>query len=164
MISRKMQEKLNEQLRREYHSSYLYLAMASYCRTLGLDGAAHWMRVQSREELEHAMKFFDYVEHQQSQPILAAIEQPPASFESVAQVFEKTVEHEKYVTRSINELYGAAVEEKDYATQAFLQWFVSEQIEEEAEAQRILDRIRMIGDSRGSLLYLDKELGKRQAK
>jgi ferritin len=161
MISKKMLENLNRQLNREYSSHYIYLAMSAYCRALGMDGAAHWMRVQATEEMGHAMKFFDYVEQQQARVTLAAIDQPADKFKSIQEAFDKTLAHERYITKSINELMDLAHQEKDYATQTFLQWFVTEQVEEEANAQTIVDRIKMIGDSTSGLLYLDKELGKR---
>ena len=163
MISKKMEKALNEQFNREYYSSYLYLAMSAYCVSTNYDGAASWMRLQAQEEMTHAMKFYDYIHHQQAGVVLEAIDQPSAKFKSVLDAFEKTLAHEKYITKSINDLYALAVQEKDFATQAFLQWFVSEQIEEESEAQRVVDRIRMIGGSVSGLLYLDKELGKRSA-
>lgn len=163
MISKKLQDKLNEQINREYFSSYLYLAMSAYCTSISMDGCAAWLRVQAEEELEHALKIFDYLHHQQARVTLAAIAQPQLKVKSVQDVFKQTLAHEKYISKSIHELMLAAQQEKDFASQAFLQWFVTEQVEEEAEAQRIVDRLRMIGDSVNGLLYLDRELGKRQA-
>ncbi|MFM7242904.1 MAG: ferritin [Planctomycetaceae bacterium] len=162
MISRSMQDLLNAQLNREYASSYAYLGMAAYADSVSLVGFAHWLRVQHREELEHALKFYDYLNAQNGRVTLAAIAPPRAEYSSIAEVFQKVLEHEKSITRSINELYGAAEAEKDYATKTFLSWFVSEQVEEESEAQLMVDKLAMIGDSKGSLLYLDKEAKKRE--
>jgi len=161
MISKKMLDELIAQINREFYSSYLYLSMASYATSINLEGFAKWLRVQTAEEYSHAMKIYDYVEHQQGRVLLGALAEPPAKFKSVLDIFEKTLAHEKHITSSIHALYSLAEKEKDYATQAFLQWFVSEQVEEEAEAQRVVDRIKMVGDSMSVLLYLDKEMGKR---
>ena len=162
MISPKIQDLLNAQLNREYSSSYAYLAMAAYAESLSLLGFASWLRVQHREELEHALKFYEYIHAQNGRVTLAALDQPRAEYGSIVEVFAKVLEHEKYITRSIHELYGAAEAEKDYATKTFLGWFVSEQVEEEAAAQLMVDRLAMIGDSKGSLLYLDKDARKRE--
>lgn len=162
MITAKMQDLLNAQLHREYSSSYAYLGMAAFAESMSLLGFAHWLRVQHREELEHALKFYEYINAQNGRVILHAIEQPRAEYSSIFEVFQKVLEHEKLITRSINELYGAAEAEKDYATKTFLSWFVSEQVEEEGEAQLMVDKLAMIGESKGSLLYLDKEAKKRE--
>lgn len=162
MISATMQSLLNAQLHREYSSSYVYLGMAAYAESVSLLGFAHWLRVQHREELEHALKFYEYINAQNGRVTLHAIEQPRAEYSSIFEVFQKVLEHEKLITRSINELYGAAEAEKDYATKTFLSWFVSEQVEEEGEAQLMVDKLAMIGESKGSLLYLDKEAKKRE--
>ena len=162
MISPKMQDLLNAQLNLEYSSSYLYLAMAAYAESISLVGFANWLRVQHREELEHALKFYEYINAQNGRVTLGKIEQPQGEYKSIIEVFHKVLEHEKFITRSINELYGAAEAEKDYATKTFLGWFVSEQVEEEGAAQLMVDKLGMIGESKGSLLYLDKEAKKRQ--
>lgn len=162
MISPKMQDLLNAQLHREYAASYTYLGMAAYAESISLVGFAHWLRVQHREELDHAMKFYEYINAQNGRVDLRAIEQPRADYASIVEVFQKVLEHEKYITRSINELYGAAEAEKDYATKTFLGWFVSEQVQEEGDAQLMVDKLAMIGESKGSLLYLDKEAKKRE--
>lgn len=162
MLSPKMQDLLNAQLHREYSSSYVYLAMAAYAESISLVGFAHWLRVQHREELEHAMKFYEYINAQDGRVTLGAIEQPRAEYASIFEVFRKVLEHEQHITRSINELYAAAEAEKDYATKTFLGWFVSEQVEEEGEARLMVDKLAMIGESKGSLLYLDKEAKKRE--
>lgn len=162
MISSKIQDLLNAQLNREYSSSYAYLGMAAYAESESLVGFAHWLRVQHREELEHALKFYDYINAQNGRVTLDAIAKPRADYGSIFEVFQKVLEHEKVITTSIHELYGAAEAEKDYATKTFLAWFVSEQVEEESEAQLMVDKLGMIGDSKGSLLYLDKEAKKRE--
>ena len=162
MITARMQKLLNAQLNREYSSSYAYLAMAAYAESLSLVGFAHWLRTQHREELEHALKFYEYIHAQNGRVTLAAITEPRAEYASIFEVFQKVLEHEQFITRSIHEVYAAAEAEKDYATKTFLGWFVSEQVEEEAAAQLMVDRLAMIGESKGSLLYLDKEARKRE--
>ena len=161
MLGKKLHAALNEQFNREYYSSYLYLAMAAYATSINLDGFASWLRVQANEEMEHAMKFFDYIHDRQGKAELEAISRPPAKYKNILDLFEKVVAHETHITGSIYALCELAEKEKDYATQAFLQWFVTEQVEEEANAQRVFDRLKMAGDSTGALLYFDKEMGKR---
>ncbi len=162
MISKRILDKLNEQIKKEFYSSYLYLAMSTWCKTSSLEGFAQWLRVQAEEEHGHGMKILGFIEDRGGQVVLETIEQPPASFESVRQIFEKALGHERFVTKSINEICELSDAEKDYATKDFLGWFVREQIEEEANAQLICDKLKMIGDSAGSLLYLDKEMKKRK--
>ena len=161
MISKKLAEKINDQITKELESSYLYLAMSCDCAGRSLLGFAAWLRKQSEEEYEHAMKFLQYLEDQQAKVELEALRKPPSKFESVQKIFDGVLAHEKGVTKSINEIYKIAQSEDDFASQAFLNWFVTEQIEEEASAALIVDKLGMIGSSAGSLLYLDKEMGKR---
>lgn len=164
MISKRMLKKLNEQINKEYYSSYLYLAMSIYCKSQSLDGFGVWLRAQSQEELQHALKFIHYIEERQEKPVLGPIAQPSSSFKSVQAVFSQVLEHERSITASIYELCELADEDKDYATKAELAWFVKEQVEEESTAQLIVEKLGMIGDSTGGLLYLDKDLGKRANK
>jgi ferritin len=161
MLNKKMLEKLNAQLNREYSSSYIYLAMSTWCASKSFDGSAAWLRIQAQEELGHALKFVKYIEDQGHHATLRAIDEPQAEFDSLREVFEKTLEHEQFITKSIHELFAAATAEKDYPTQSFLKYFIDEQVEEEANASQIVDRLEMAGDSKGALLYLDKDLGKR---
>lgn len=161
MISSKIQDLLNAQLNREYTSSYAYLGMAAYAESVSLVGFAHWLRVQHREELEHALKFYEYINAQNGRVTLEAITKPRADYGSIVEVFNKVLEHEQAITRSIHELYAVAEADKDYATKNFLAWFVGEQVEEEGAARLMVDKLAMIGESKGSLLYLDKEAKKR---
>jgi ferritin len=161
MIGQRMQEALNRHVQAEVASSYLYLAMSAWCEAKAWKGFARWLRVQSDEELAHAKKILDFLLARGGEARLGAIEAPPAAFASVNDVFEKVLEHERNVTAFVNDLYGAAQQEKDRAAEVFLQWFVSEQVEEEARAGEIVDRLRMIGDKSSAALYLDKEYGKR---
>ena len=162
MLDKKILGLLNLQLNREYYSSYLYLSMAAYCDSLSFVGFANWFRVQSQEELDHAGKFFDHITVRQARVKLTEIEEPPFNFKSVLDVFEEALSHEQKITKWINEIYSAAEKEHDHATKQFLAWFIDEQVEEEASAQLMVDKLRMIGESKGSLLYLDKEAKKRQ--
>lgn len=162
MVSTKMQDALNRQINAELYSSYLYLSMAAWMESENLSGCAQWMRVQSREEHSHAMKLFDYLVACDARVVLDAIDEPPLKWKSALDVFSATLTHEKKVTAAIAALMSAAVAEKDYATQGLLQWFVNEQVEEEASALRIVDVLKMIGDSAQGLIMLDRELAQRK--
>jgi len=153
---------LNQQLNRELYSGYLYLSMAAYFDSLGLKGFASWMKVQWKEELVHAMKFFDYISSRGGRVELYAIEEPPKSWNSPLNAFEYALEHEKKVTKLINELVDLAIAEKDHATFNMLQWFVMEQVEEEESFSDIVEKLRLSKDDSGILLLLDAELGKRK--
>lgn len=161
MLSQKMQDTMNEQIKNELYSAYLYLSMSAYCESINMPGFAHWMRLQAEEETEHAMKFYAFMHERGNRVLLQAIEQPPTEFESPLAIFEMTMEHEQKVTAMINNLYALAVEEKDYASQSFLQWFVDEQVEEESSADEILQMLKVIGDKVQALFMLDRELGRR---
>jgi ferritin len=162
MLSKKMLEALNKQINAEYASSYLYLSMAAYFETATLKGFAKWMRLQAKEEEEHALKFFDYINDRGGRVTLLPIPAPPKDFPSVLAVMEATLKHEQKVTSLIHALVDQAIEEKDHATHIFLHWFVEEQVEEEANASEIVEKLKMINQSSGGLLMLDKELGKRE--
>ena len=162
MISKKMQQAISDQITAEFYSSYLYLAMSAWCETQNLKGFAGWMRMQSEEEKEHAFKLFDYLVNRGGSVMLGALEAPPGDFDSVQDVFEKTLAHEKGVTASIHKLNEMAMQEKDYATTAHLQWFITEQVEEEASAEEILNQIKMVEGRPGSLFYIDRHVGKRE--
>ena len=161
MISAKMQKTINNQIQAELYSANLYLAMSGYCMSKNLKGFANWLRVQYQEETMHALKFVDYILERGGQLELKEIEAPPTEFGKPVEVFEKILAHEEHVTSLINKLYEVAVEEKDVAAQIFLQWFVTEQVEEEASASEVLEQLRMIGDKNSELFYLDKELATR---
>ncbi len=161
MISKKMTETLTKQINKELYSGYLYLAMASQAEHSGFKGTAQWFKVQAGEETNHAKKMYDYVQQQGEKVILQAIDQPPAEFASVLDMFEKTLAHEKAVTASINQLVDQANKENDHATAIMLQWFVTEQVEEEATPAEILQQLKAIGSSAGSLYMIDHHLGKR---
>jgi len=161
MLSKTMQDAINEQIQKEYHSSYLYLAMAAYCEASNLPGSAIWMRVQSREELTHAMKLFEHMVDRGGRVTLQAIPQPAAEYKSALDVFEKVLAHEQLVTASIHKLYALAVKENDYPGQIMLQWFVTEQVEEEKNAGQVVEQLKAVGESKTSLMLLDRHLGKR---
>jgi ferritin len=164
MISKSMCSEINEQLNRELYSAYLYQAMSSQSAHEGLSGFAAWFSQQAREEAGHAFKFYNYVLGQDARVELKAIDAPPASFKSPLAMFEETLKHEKLITRSISSLVELAVKEKDYATQIFLQWFVTEQVEEESTVQGVLAKIRLVGTDARGLYLVDRELGARQAR
>jgi len=161
MISKKMQSELNEQVNKEFYSAYLYLAMSAYCTKIGLPGFANWMRLQYEEENMHVTKMYDYILDQGGEIHLKKIEEPPTEYGSPLDIFEKTLEHEQFITRSIHDLMGLAIEERDYATQTFLQWYVSEQVEEESNVHDVLNPLRMVGNDKGGLMMIDQNLGRR---
>ncbi len=160
MLNEKMEEALNEQINREMYSAYLYMDMSAYSTHIGLNGFANWFMVQYQEEMTHAMKIYDYINEQGGQVKLKEIKKPPSEFESPLKMFEATLEHEKFITKSINELMDLAIKENDHATQIFLHWFVTEQIEEEANDNEIIAKLKLVGDGNG-LFMLDKELAAR---
>jgi ferritin len=161
MLKQKVQDALNEQIKHELYSAYVYLAVAAYCDRQSFIGFAHWMREQSKEELGHALKIYDFISDRGGIVQLQSIDKPPVDYGTPLQVAEKALEHEKRVTGLMERLYKLAVKENDYATQAMLQWFIEEQVEEEKNAAQLVDRIKMAGDDRATLLMLDMELGKR---
>jgi len=163
MLSEAMQSAINEQIRNELYSGYLYLSMSAYAEASNLPGLAHWMRMQYQEEVAHAMRFFDYVNERGGRVVLGAIDQPPMEFESPLAVFEQTLEHERKVTAMINDLYELALEEKDYPSQVMLHWFIDEQVEEESSAEQILETLKMVGDQPQGLVMLDRALAERAA-
>ena len=163
MISPKMLEALTSHVQEELYSANLYLAMSAWCHAKAFKGFGHWLRVQYGEELAHAQKMLDYLVERGGEANVGAVVAPGASFGTPLQVFEKVLEHERQVTKGIEALHAAAVAEKDTAAQVFLQWFVAEQVEEEARVQEIVDKLRLVGDKSSSALYLDKEYGKRSA-
>jgi len=161
MISKKMASALNEHLNKELYSSYLYLSMQAYCEDAGLKGFANWFNVQVQEEIFHAQKVYKYILDQGEKVILEAIEKPQNKFKSSFDLFEKTLKHEKEVTARINRLIDLAKKEKDHATDGMLQWFVSEQVEEETSVNDIIQQLKLIGKDGSGLFMLDRELGQR---
>jgi ferritin len=161
MITKKMEDALNDQINKELYSSYLYLAMSAYFEAGDLVGFASWMRVQAQEELVHVMKFYDYIQERDGRPVLTQIAAPPKEWKSPSAAFEEAYKHEQLVSASINELVNVAETEKDKASFAFLQWFVNEQVEEEASALAIVKKLRLAGDSRSALFMMDTELSQR---
>lgn len=161
MISKKTQSALEKHIGAEIESAYLYLAMSAWCESKAFKGFGRWLRIQFEEELAHATKMLDYLLSRGCTVSFGAISAPEAKFGSILDVFRKTLEHERSVTERVHRLHALAGTEKDTATQVFLQWFVTEQVEEEARAAEIVDKLRMVDDRPGSALYLDKEYGKR---
>jgi len=161
MLKEKIQKTLNQQVNAELYSSYLYLSMASYFESINLKGFANWMRVQTQEELVHAMKFYDFIIERGGTTLLSSIEGPPTEWPSPLAVFEHAYEHEQKVTGLINDLVDLAIAEQDHATNNFLQWFVAEQVEEEASADEVVQKIKLMGDASGGLFMLDRELTQR---
>ena len=163
MISKTLQDAINEQINFELFSAYLYLSMSAHFEKQNLSGFANWTRVQYQEETGHAMKLYKYVFERSGAVTLKAIAQPATKFKTPVDVFKEVLKHEQKVTSLINKLYELAVKEKDYAAQIFLQWFVNEQVEEEKNATDIINMLEMIGDSPVSLIMADRQLGARKA-
>jgi ferritin len=161
MLSQKVQDALNEQLNWELYSSYLYAAMSAYFHSVNLKGAANWMRVQAMEELTHAGKFFDFIHERGGRVLLKEVAAPPKEWASPLAAFEEALAHEQKVTARINDLVNLVLEEKDHATHIFLQWFVSEQVEEEASVGDVVGDLKLVGDHPGRLFMIDRELGQR---
>ena len=161
MINESMQKAINEQINKELYSSYLYLSMSAYFETKNLAGFAKWLRMQAGEELEHGMKFFEYVNERGGKVELKAIAGVPTEWKGNLEVFKQVQEHEAAVTASIHSLYEVALKEKDYASQVMLQWFINEQVEEEKNAADIVQRLEMMDAKGNGVLMLDHELGKR---
>jgi len=160
-MEKKMLNALNKQINAELYSAYLYLAMSAYFESVNLSGCAHWMRAQAGEEQAHAMKFYKFICERRERVELTAIAMPAKEWDSPLAVFEDAFAHEQKVTKMINDLMVLALETKDYATQSFLKWFVDEQVEEESNADEIVQKIKMIGNNAAMMLMVDQELGKR---
>ncbi len=161
MISQKLEEAFNNQINAELYSSYLYLSMVAYFESTNLPGFGQWMRCQAQEEVTHAMKFFHFVHERGGRVKLTAIDGPPTEWASPLAAFEAAYAHEQKVSGMINDLVDLAIEERDHAANNFLQWFVSEQVEEEASADEVVNKIKLAGDRGGGLFMLDRELGSR---
>jgi ferritin len=161
MLNKKMEKALNEQINREMYSAYLYMSMSAHCTNAGLKGFANWFMVQYHEEMLHAMKIYEYINLQGGKVVLKAMPQPASEFKSPLDMFKKTLEHEQYITKSINELTELAISEKDHATRIFLQWYVTEQVEEEGNDNEIIAQLNIIKDNPQGLMMLDKDLSAR---
>lgn len=161
MLNKEIEKALNDQIKNELYAAYLYLSMSAYFTAENLGGFAHWMRMQREEEIAHAMKIFDFVQDRDGRISLQALDKPPSDFGSPLAVMEEALGHEQKVTQRINELYELAIKHKDYPTQTLLQWFVTEQVEEEATAKQLVDQLKLVGDNSAALLMLDRELGVR---
>ena len=163
LMSESLEKRFSAQIGAEFFSFYSYLQISAYFERTNLPGCARWMRLQADEEQLHAMKFWDYVMARGNTVILPPIDSPETDFASPLSAFERALEHERSVSRSIHDLYGHATRENDYASFALLQWFVAEQVEEENTVVQIIEQLRMVGDDGPALLILDKELGSRTA-
>ncbi len=162
MLSKKMLDALNNQVNAEFYAAFIYLSMATHFEDQNLPGFAHWMGEQYKEEVEHAMKIYGYINDRGGRVIIKAIDQPPVDFSSPLDVFQKALEHEVKVTGMINNLMDIAEEKKDRATRVFLHWFIEEQVEEEKNASEIIETLKMIGDKGHALIMLDRQLAQRK--
>ena len=163
MISKEMEKAINEQINREFYSAYLYLSMATFLAEKNVTGMAQFMKVQAQEETTHAMKMYDYVEEQGGRVLLDAIDKPDTEFDSILAVFKQSFEHEQFVTKNINGLMDLAIKQSDHATKVFLDWFVSEQVEEEATFDAIIKKLELIGENGHGILMIDEQLNQRTA-
>jgi len=156
MLTEKVEKILNEQVTKEGYSSNLYLAMASWAETSGFGGIADWLYAQAEEERLHMLKILKYINERDGKAIVSALEAPPVNFESIPVMFDKVLEHEKYISESINTIVGVAIDERDFTTHSFLQWFVNEQIEEEASVRGIIDKLKLVGDK--NMYMFDRDI------
>jgi len=163
MLDKSVEQALNDQINAEMYSSYLYLAMSAWFESGDLPGFAHWMKMQAQEEIVHTMKMYDYVIERGGRIVLGAIAAPPSDWDSPLDAFESTLKHEQDVTGRINKLVDTALAASDHATNIFLQWFVSEQVEEESNVTSVLQQLKMVGDHGHLLFMMDRELGNRPA-
>ena len=161
MKNEKIVTAINDQIQAELYSAYLYLAMSLYCEAQNYRGFAHWLKKQYEEETSHAMKFMGHLSEHGATVTLKKIEAPAVAFGTPVELFAEVLKHEQYVTSRIHELYALAQKEKDYAAEIMLQWFVKEQVEEEASASEILAMLKMAGDNKGAIFFINGELGKR---
>ncbi len=161
MITQKMNDALNAQINAEMYSSYLYLSMSAWCTSIGLPGFANWMRAQAKEEDFHAQKMFDYLLERGGTVELMAIDKPKTKWETPLEVVQDVAEHEAKVTGLINDLINCALDERDHASNIFLQWFISEQVEEEASVGEVLDRLKLVGKDSAGMFAMDMEMAKR---
>ena len=161
MFTKKMQKAMNDQIHHELESAYIYLAMAAYFESENFPGFAHWMKMQFDEEMLHAFRFYDYIHSRGEKVILQAIEEPPAEFDSPLDAFETSLGHEKKTTNDIHNLYAVAIEEKDYPSLSFLQWFIDEQVEEEEHVGEVVENVKRVSGVDHAMLMLDRELGQR---
>ncbi len=161
-ISKKIQDVLNAQINKEFYSAYLYLSMAAYSRANNLNGFGKWLELWAKEETEHAMKFYHYIYERGGEVELFQIEKPKIKWDNILDAFENAYAHEQYVTSEIHKIVSLAEEEKDYATIEMIQWFVKEQVEEEAQTEEIVQKIKTIGEKGNGIYFLDNELSKRE--
>jgi len=161
MINPKMEAALNQQINEEFYSSFLYLSMSAYFESVNMTGFANWMKVQTQEEYFHATKFYNYLIQKGGRVQLNAIQKPKTEWKSLVEVFEETYAHEQKISSLINGLVDLALEVRDHATNSFLQWFVTEQVEEEANVTKILEDLKVIGDNKSVLFMIDREVGQR---
>jgi ferritin len=161
MINERLRHAMNEQIKNELESFYIYMSMAAYFHTRNLDGMAHWMRCQAHEEMMHAMKFFDHINDRGGKVVLLNLNQLKTDWASITEVWQDTYAHEQFITSKINDLTTIAREEKDYTSEPMLAWFSKEQMEEEATASKVLEQIKMIGENQSGMLMIDRELGAR---
>ena len=161
MLTPSMQSALNAQVNAEYYSSYLYLSMAAYCEEINLKGFANWFRVQVQEEMLHTMKFFEFILDRRGKVELKSIDGPPTKWEQPQAIFDASLEHEQSVSQRINKLADLAVKESDHATHAFLEWFITEQVEEEASVDQIVQQLRLNNNNPAGLFMIDRELAQR---
>ena len=161
MINSKIAEALNDQLNLEYHSAYSYLAMSAYFLTQNLNGFAHWMRVQAQEELAHGMKIYDFLDDREAEIRFRALDAPKQNWDSPLDVFEDSLAHEQKVSQSIYNIADLALSERDHATHTFLQWFIAEQVEEEAAVKELIDTLKLVGTEGNGLFLLDRDLAQR---
>jgi len=162
VLPKKIETAMNKQMNLELHSSYIYLSMSAYFDGINLDGFSHWMRLQAQEELQHAMRLYDFVLERDATVTLTAVKAPPTTWTSPLAACQQALKHEQLNTKQINDLTDLSFKENDHATRVFLQWFIQEQVEEEASALSLVEKVKMVKDSKAGIFMLDQELTRRQ--
>lgn len=161
MLNQRIKDLMNQQIKNELESYYIYLSMAAYFHSLNLDGMAHWMRCQAHEEMTHAMKFYDYIIDRGGRVELLDLKQLQTTWQTPADAWESAYQHELFITRKIGEIMKAAREENEFTPEPMLSWFIKEQVQEEADSQKIAEQVKRVNESKEGLLLLDRELGTR---
>ncbi len=161
-LKKNLEDALNEQVNKEFYSAYLYLSMAAHCESKNLKGFAHWLKIQAKEELGHAMKIFNFIAERGGKVELKGINEPPKEWDSLVKMFEDVYNHERMITESINNILTLARQENDYATEVFLHWFIDEQVEEEAQSLEVLETLKMVKDHPQAIFMIDRKMGERK--
>ena len=160
-MDKKLEKLINEQIKEEIYSAYIYLAMSAFCKGKNWNGIANWFEIQYKEEMDHAMGFYTYLFERDGQVELESIPKPPTEYKGLKDLFDETLKHEQYITSKIGDLYKLAVELNDFSAQSFLKWYIDEQVEEESNAKDLIEKLKLVGEKGEAIYWLDKDLSAR---